>query len=288
VCASRALAQGGGQPPAPKAEPAPAQPSPEILACVRDHERAQVEAVAGHVKQALELALACSKDVCPSYARNDCLKFADEYRAKLPSVTVRARGTDGCDTADANVSIDGVLVAERLEGRALPVDPGAHTIVVQVPGVAAEEQKIVAAEGERDRVLTFGDARAKRCGAPVEPPKKSGGFSGLTVGGMVLGGIGLAALATSGGLGIKGLVERGDLDECKPTCSDDQIATVRLNFIIGDVFLATGVAAVGTAIVLIVVGTSEPGPDDQPAKPALQLDVGPRNAGGALRLSGSF
>lgn len=264
------------QPTSPSASPTPDGVSPELLACARDYEGAQVAAKGGKLRRAVELATACSREACPAYARMDCLRFVEEYKAQTPSIVVVAKDATGCDTTDARVSVDGAVVLESVDGRAIEIDPGEHTLRVEVPGVPAEEQKVVIAQGQKDRAIRFGESRGELCRkGPTKPPPPppapmKSERSGLTIAGMVVGGVGLASLTAGAGFAIAGFVQRSDLEECKP-CSQTRIDDVRQTFIVGDVLLGAGAAAVGTAIVLLVVGGNE-----QPAKkPAVSFGLAP-------------
>ncbi|MBL8741541.1 MAG: hypothetical protein JNK04_10620 [Myxococcales bacterium] len=271
------------------AQPAP-EIAPEVMACAQDYEAAQVEAKSGHLKAAVEKATSCAQDKCPAYVRGDCLRFVDEYKAQTPSIIVVARDKNGCDTTDAQVSVDGKLLLEKVDGRAIELDPGEHVVSVVAPGVPPEEQRIVATQSQKDRQLSFGDARAPACkkgvvDRPPPPPPVKSERSPMTMAGLVLGGLGLGALATSAGFGIAGFVQRGELEDCKP-CSERRIDDVRRTFIIGDVLLANGVALLGTSIALLVVGGKQP---DEPApRSALQLGARASLGGGAIELSTTF
>jgi hypothetical protein len=287
-----ALVAGIATPDLAHAQPAPPEVAPEVVACAEDYEAAQVEAKGGHLKAAVEKAVSCAQERCPAYVRSDCLRFVDEYKAQTPSIIVVARDKNGCDTTDAQVSVDGKLVLEKVDGRAIELDPGEHVVSVALPGVPVEEQRIVATQSQKDRQLSFGDARAPGCKTsgksgierPPPPPPAKTERSPMTVAGLVLGGLGLGALATSAGFGIAGFVQRGELDECKP-CSEYRIDGVRRTFIIGDVLLASGAALLGTSIALLVVGGNQTDPEP---KKAVWLGAAPSLSGGTIELSTSF
>lgn len=279
------------------AQPEPTTPdvAPEVVACAQDYEAAQVEAKAGHLRTAVEKAVSCAQDRCPSYVRGDCLRFVDEYKSQTPSIIVVARDKNGCDTTDAKVTVDGKLVLDKVDGRAIELDPGEHVVSVSAAGVVAEEQRIVATQSQKDRQLSFGEARAPGCKkgaiAPPPPPVKIE-RSPMTVAGLVLGGLGLGALATSAGFGIAGFVQRGELDDCKP-CSAQRIDDVRRTFIIGDVLLASGAALVGTSIALLVVGGNQPDPEPTSTAGRMQprsvwLGLAPSFAGASVELLATF
>jgi len=275
---------------AARAQPnTPAEVPPEVIVCAEHYEAAQVDAKTGKLRSAVRHAVSCAQDSCPAYVRADCLRFADEYKAQTPSIIIVARDVKGCDTTDVKVSVDGVVVLEKVDGRALEVDPGEHLVAVEVSGLPVEEQRIVATQSQKDRPVKFGEARAGNCQKgpserpPPPPPPIEQGRSGLTVAGLVLGGLGLCALATSAGFGIAGFVERGELDDCKP-CSQGRIDDVRRTFIIGDVFLANGAALVTASIVLLVVGGNQSTADPKQAR----LLLLPSLSGGAVGIRTTF
>ncbi len=274
----------------PRAAAAQPAQAPDAAACIADHEAAQVENAAGRLREALRLSRSCALSTCPELVRGYCAKLTDEYARQVPTVSLRARDAGGCDTTDARVFVDGNLIAERLDGHALALDPGKRVVRVEVAGVEPEEQTIVATRGEQARTLRFGEARSSRCGAPpVAEPKpasplpppadQSDGLSTVTVAGIVVGSIGLAALATAGGLGIAGLTQRSDLEACKP-CTQEEVDDVHRLFVVGDVFLAVGGAAAISSVVMLIVGSQSPSAGAPAASGRVSLRVGP--LGGAV------
>ncbi len=251
------------------AEPARAQPpaAPEepSARCARRYEDAQVDLAAGRLQAALASATACAQAECPAVARALCTEHADLVLTKLPTLVVRARGEDGCDLPRGRVLVDGAHAPRALDGRPVRVDPGERVVRVELEGRAPMERRIVAAQGEKDRRVDFvlGDPSAA-CGVAAAPPAAhspppSGDADAPTrmnVPAIVVGSIGLAALATGAGFWIAGFVERDQLEACKP-CSEDEIGRVRTLFIAGDATGFTGVGALGVALVLFLVLPSD-------------------------------
>lgn len=82
------------------------------------------------------------------------------------------------------IKLDGELVELRTLGVPHPVDPGAHTLTVQVPGNKATEVRATVAKGETKTLPLVVDVAAKPC-APTEAmaTRAGGGCAGCAVGG---------------------------------------------------------------------------------------------------------
>ena len=60
-------------------------------------------------------------------------------------------------------------------------------------------------------------------------------------------------------LGLVGVVQRSDLDACKPNCSSDQIDGPRGFFVAGDVIGSTGILTLGVAAAVFFLGRGDAG-----------------------------
>src|SRR5262249_27389170 len=85
--------------------------------CIAASERAQVLRNESKLKEEGGELRACSRPACPPVIRQDCSQWVGEVLEQLPSVVIGARDGEGHDVVAARVSIDGVVVAERLDGR---------------------------------------------------------------------------------------------------------------------------------------------------------------------------
>src|SRR5262249_27875401 len=103
---------------------------------------------------------------CPRLLRKDCSAWLTDVEERLPTVVFAARDAAGRDLTEVRVSLDGVLVAGDLNGRALAVDPGPHTARFEAAERALEE-RFVAREREKGRLLAVVLGAAER---PREPP----------------------------------------------------------------------------------------------------------------------
>jgi hypothetical protein len=107
------------------------------------------------LRTARDLFRQCASPECPSSIRSDCERSFDEVDHAIPSVVVIVRNA-GTDITDARVLVDGALLAERIDGRALPIDPGPHHLRIESPAHAVlDERDVTVHVAEKNRVLAF-------------------------------------------------------------------------------------------------------------------------------------
>jgi hypothetical protein len=245
-----------------------ADPTPEErAACVAKHESAQISRRDGKLRAARTALLQCVRASCPSAIRSDCLEWLPELERSLPSVVIAARSPKG-DESSGRVLLDGEVLAARLDGQALDVDPGSHLFRVEVPPYEAVEQRVVIRTGEKNRELlvNVGQPPATLSGAPnggaSAPPDR---YRPVPPAVYALGGVTLAGLAAFAGLGASGLAMRSSLT-CAPFCTDDQVRPAKVRFLAADISL--GVAGVAAVATIVVFAT----------RPAVRRDTAPRAA----------
>lgn len=200
----------------------------------------------GRYTAARESLLRCTQMRCPPLIAKDCIAMLGEVDASLPSVVFAVSDGRGADLVDVRVSANGQLLAERLAGRAVTLDPGVYTLRFEAEGYATAEQVVTVLEGEKQRLiraqLVSGEAagpRASRTRAPRSAER-------LALTSYVLGGSALAAL----GAGIAaGVVGKQIWNACDADgCSEDRKAHGKRLYIGADVAFAVsgGLAAAAT------------------------------------------
>lgn len=282
----------GGAWPGPggeSAKPAASSSGPDTAACVKAYTDAQRLRKSGELKEARQKLLVCSQAECPAVVKADCLPWLDEVDGSLPSIVVAAKGADGKDTTDVKVYVDGQLVAERLDGRPLVVDPGAHQLRFEHGGKPAIEQQIVVPVGVKNRRVDVSfapeppPAPTSTAGPDRAPPER-----GEPIVGYVLTGVGVLAL---GSFAVFGLVGRAEVDEyqdtCAPTktCDPDEVSSTETKLLVADISLIVGIAAVGVGVGLILYNKLS---DPEPASPSARLDLRPVPGGATGALTVSF
>jgi hypothetical protein len=136
--------------------------------CTAAAEDGQRARAAGQLVSARRQFLECSAEDCPALVRRDCAQWASSVAESLPTIVVDARDGAGRDVGDVSVSIDGTIVASSLDGKAIPVDPGPHTLVFARAGSPPVTEKVIIKEGARGRtfVVRLGGAAVATSDAP--------------------------------------------------------------------------------------------------------------------------
>jgi hypothetical protein len=143
------------------ASSARAEDRAEAEKCANAAEESQGLHHDGKLMRAREQLLVCARPSCPAIIRKDCADWLVEVERNLPSIVVRAVDGNGKDLADVRVSVDGNVVAERLDGRPLSIDPGEHAIRYESPGAAPVMEKILVRQGETNRLVSVSLSSAK-------------------------------------------------------------------------------------------------------------------------------
>lgn len=125
----------------------------DVKTCVANHEKGQQARASGKLRDARELFLACASDSCPGAIRQDCAKWADDIGNRMPSVVIGAKDRGGRDLFDVKVTVDDKPFVEKLDGKSVAVDPGAHTFKFEAAGMPTVTQRVLVKEGERARPI---------------------------------------------------------------------------------------------------------------------------------------
>ena len=273
--------------------PAPAR-AEDKRACASAYVQAQVQRQKGHLKAARGLLLACSGE-CSADLRTDCAGWLREVEAALPSIVIEAVGPDGKETANVRVTCDGALLLAKLDGRAVPMDPGPHMCRAEMEGEPPKEEQVLVPEGEQHKPwrvsfkhplapvrVTPKPAPPAGSNAAALPPSSPLPFS-MPV--LVLGGVGALATIVGTAVEVSGLSQHAALDRCKPNCTTSAVSSDKTTFLVGDVTLGIAIATLATAAVLYF---TRPAGGSQATAGSVRLTVDARRLGGAVGLEGRF
>ena len=183
--------------------------------CIDANETSQAMRKAEKLRDAEQRLLVCVSASCPGPVRDDCAQRLTELRAATPTVVFVVKDDADQDLTDVHVTMDGQPLTDKLEGVALPIDPGSHHFTFGAAGKTNEERSFVIREGEKDRhervVLLSSaaapvatpvptpappDASASAPGAPARDGK------GQRIAGIAVGGAGLVGLVVGSVLGF--------------------------------------------------------------------------------------
>jgi hypothetical protein len=83
----------------------------------------------------------------------DCTAWLAAAEATMPTVILSARDPAGNDVTDVTVTVDGVVVATKLDGTAVAVEPGSHTFKFTSAAGATGMQNEVILDGTKNNLL---------------------------------------------------------------------------------------------------------------------------------------
>ncbi len=266
--------------------------------CASAYEKSQELRAAGSLKAAHDMLVQCAQDFCPSFVQTDCAQWLTEVSRDLPTIVVVAKDKSGEDTTAVTVTMDGEPFLSQLDGKAVTVDPGPHTLRFLLEGADPIEQQIVIRQGQKDRVVavSFAPAAPESVGpSPYAtaakgeggPEAEKKGPGPLRLYSYIAGGVGAAGLigfAVVGGIG-KG--QENDLRDqhCSPNCSRSDTDSIKTKYIVADVLLGVGIAGVATGVTLFFLSQ----PKKEPAQSGkLHFDVGAAPGTAMATLAGGF
>src|SRR5579859_6934048 len=108
----------------------------------------------GHLVQAKDQFLSCAKTACGAVLRSQCTSRYTQLDSDIPSVVPLVTDESGDPRVDVEVKMDGQPLASRLDGRALPIDPGLHEFSFNADGSVLATQKVMIVQGQRNRPIT--------------------------------------------------------------------------------------------------------------------------------------
>ena len=260
------------------AEEGPAQ-------CLQAYEDGQMLRRQGNLLSASQKLLACAGPACPVRMQRDCQRWWDEVQRSLPTVVFRVRGADRASLPGASIAIDGAA-AQPLDGRALQMNPGQHLVVFEHPGYAPLRTPVFITEGEKlephDVTLTALSGAGPLQPSPLPrlpmdavPPnaRAQRSWTGpIAAGGVAaLGGVGLAYFGSSAKSGEQAL------DRCTPDCSQGSVDSVKRDYLMANLSLGIGVAALVSAGLMLLLddrGTSSTNSGSGASAPATSAALG--------------
>ena len=268
--------------------------------CAAAAEDAQKLRDEGKYRRAREQMLVCARDMCPGPIKSDCGKWLTEVDRDAPTVVFGAKDQKG-DLADVKVSMDGVGLTEKLDGKPLLVDTGEHTFKFETKDGQAQEQKAILRTGEKSRniIVTFnGSAGSNGPGpntGPVTGPEGTEKGGGSLVLPLALAGVAVVGIGLFATFGIIGKGEVDDLNDskCKPNCDESKVDSARTKLIVADISLGVGVVAAAVSAYLFITrpkadATVKTGAHNNTWFSNVRLDGGPIAGGAMTGLTAKF
>ena len=222
--------------------------------CISAYTHVQMLRKDGKTVSARAQAAICAQASCNAILAKDCTRWLAELEAIAPSIVLDVKGPNGVELVDVRVTMDGEPLANRIDGKAIEIDPGTHTFTFESRGYASFEKSILVREGEKGRKLSVALAK----GAAIPPSRP------VPLGAYVFGGASVLALGVAGVFALDGLSRKSDLDACRPRCAPDEVDAMTARFTLADVALGAGVMAGAAAIYLFVTRPVASAASDRP------------------------
>lgn len=227
---------------------------------------------------------------CPTALVQDCSTWLTAVEQQVPSLQVTVLDGNGKKVTKVRVLVDGVLSGEELTDALLEVDPGKHTLRFDDQAGRHVEAKVELATGEKSVPLTVRFPVAAPPAPPAPPARRPPPAPTVSPFIWIMGGAGLAALITGGGLGLKGQIDRLGLirDRCDVTrdCEQARIDAIRTEWLVGGVAAGVGAAVLGAAA-LTWYATRPPRGAPAPVV-SLRIDTGGYGVGASMSLEARF
>jgi hypothetical protein len=212
---------------------------PSVEACAIASESGQRAAATGQLAEARAQFLVCAQ-ACPATIRRDCEQRLSQTEADLPSIIISLRDAGGHDVTIANVTIDGRAAPRALAGEALTLDPGPHTLRVEL-GKDVVVESLVLRAGEKARPVEL------RVGAPLVPSRVSWAVYPLA-------GIGIAGVAAFTALAIAG---QSTYESCLQGCDSSRRSGLEAERVVAWAALGGGIASLAAATAVFLGGTKQ-------------------------------
>jgi hypothetical protein len=277
--------------------------------CAAAYEEAQVLRQQSKLQDAHAHLVMCTDASCPAAVVRDCVTWLTDVENAMPTVVLAAQDDDGVDLIDVKITVDGVALSPDMVGKAINLDPGAHSVRAELEGYDTNEQGLVAREGEKSRVVTFvlhriasgDDAAAQEATgseaggtsldeSTTDADHKPGlGWKVYTLGTVaVVAGIGGVVLGVSGKKDVDTLHAPGNCGTTNPpSCAESEVNTARMKLIGANVaFGVAGAAAIGTAVFWWMGKRKAAKPTAGWTRP--RASVGMLPGGGMAVLTGSY
>ncbi len=218
--------------------------------CIHAGERAQRSRMDGKLPQARSDLLICSRPTCPAVVRQDCSVWLSEVTQLMPSVVIVAKDARGADLTAVSVRLDGAVIADQLDGKAISVPVGRHTLRAEHPGFKPVEVSLLIREGEKARSV---EVRFEPEGGSAQAEGGGGGVRAVLP--WVVVGVGGAALVTGAVVSFVGLKKIPDqcnfsTQSCEPKTPDD----VRQSAESGHALVLGGLVTAGAGLLVGVGG----------------------------------
>jgi hypothetical protein len=141
------------------------------LACQNAYKKAQVAEKEGELVRAKRFLRTCAKQKCGKFLEHECTVAFARIESEMPSVVPTATDEAGKPVIDMTLKVDGYVLASKLNGHAVPINPGMHEFSFETKsGAVVARKRIMIVQGQRNRRLAVSVGKAQ---IQTEPDKKT-------------------------------------------------------------------------------------------------------------------
>jgi hypothetical protein len=234
-----------------------------------------------HLHAARKQFLVCAAVTCPVDVRIDCAQKVEDINRVAPSIVFEAKDGAGNDLASVRVSMDGNLLVDRLDGSALPVDPGEHTFTFEAAGQPSFDKTFIIREGERERhervlvatapptpppgpttpaPIAPAPLKAAEVSSPAAPSRS---WSAVQISGLAAGGLGVVAIGVGSVFGLQAISKKSDSssgcngDACKSGALQTRLDARSAGNTATAAFVVGGLLVVGGGAMFLAGGAGQ-------------------------------
>jgi hypothetical protein len=259
-------------------------------ACFSAYEQAQRLRQDGKLRASRDELTVCADAACPRFVKNDCSTWLGEVEAKMSAIAVVGAHSSAPENRVA-VYVDGARLPNPLAGEPTPVDPGPHDIRYELDGKFVETQ-VVVPEGDKRFPLVLDVGTLFPTAAPQEahpaahvPADAPAPAWSAPVPTYVLGAVSAVGLVSFAAFAIAGK----SAEACAPSCTRSEVSSLRTEYLVADVSLATAVAAGAGAVYFALTARPQGASGNASApSPAFWFGMGPETGGAAIAAGGRF
>jgi hypothetical protein len=121
--------------------------------CAAAFTAAQQRQQSGDLVAARQLYERCADEGCGVEVWQSCMTGEIKLHSEVPSVVVAVSDHNGEPLVDVKVEMDGRLLTSKLDGLALPINPGTHEFLFFAGKEAFAPQTVTVGVGDRNRVI---------------------------------------------------------------------------------------------------------------------------------------
>lgn len=156
--------------------------------------------------EAREKLAVCAHPKCPPVVAKDCVTWLGEVEKLVPTVVVSAKDAAGEDLDEVKVTVDGRALIDKLDGFAVPLNPGARLFHFAGRDGATLDQQVMVKDGQKYQavaiVLTKGTLGVEVPPPPAPENALSSTMPPLRLAGLLTGGVGVVGVVVGSVFGL--------------------------------------------------------------------------------------